>query len=410
MNLIDLYLYACGKSEVPEDLHKWAFISLMAACVRDQIWLMKGDRLFPNLYVMLICSSGVGKGTAINKVHKLALTPGLEAINLHRIKLTQASLVDLMSIKATTAAGAGANGNSSSNGKPKLPAGAVASKVYILTPELGNSVGSGQQAKDLIKMTTDLYDAQEFNPEEYTRTSGFHVIKRPVLNWLGGTTRQWLMESLDSADIFSGAFARIVGVQVNFDPTVRYPKPIYPPDRDEVLSYIAARLLGISKLRGEFKLTREAKEEEEEWIMSREMPPEDDPGFAVARREHDQILKVIQVISLAHEKHWHKLRGTVEDWREAKALIEAVNSRVRDLFNYAVETPQSQVVERGRNILRTQGYISHAMFLRRLRVRSDEFIHVVKTLEETEEIRVSVKKNVTYYTWHEHGLDFRKGE
>jgi hypothetical protein len=397
-NLIDMYVYAQGQSEVPPEMHKWSFMSLLAACMRDNVWYnkFKDTKLLPNLYVLFIGPSGVGKGSAINPVNKLAIADGMERINARRIKLTAAALVDVMSKGA--------------------PPGAefVPSKIYLLTPELSNSIGAGQQAKDLIRMMTDLYDAGEFNPEEYTRTNKGHKIKRPVVNWNGGTTKEWLMSSLDMESVLSGFTARTICLQVDYDYILQHPmrRPVYPDDRDEVLAYISDRLVKLTQLRGPMRMTREAQEIEASWYEARKenYPDPEDPKFPVWRREHDMVLKVTMNYASA-SRHWHKRIMTSDDFSNAVSDVEAITSKIDTLINYASSTPQTAVIERCRNLLRQSGKLPHSALLRRLKVRSDEFDAVMATLRETREVEFGYNEDQNEFTYewleseHELGLE-----
>ena len=72
-NLVELYGYICGESEVPKEFNKWAFMSLLASRVEDRVWLEKDidEKMSPKLYVFLIGPSRLGKGSAIGKVLRL---------------------------------------------------------------------------------------------------------------------------------------------------------------------------------------------------------------------------------------------------------------------------------------------------------------------------------------------------
>lgn len=93
-NFFELYRHICGESEVPAIYHFWSAVSLIAATVEDRVWYQKfkHEALFPNLYVMLVGPSGLGKGMAISHLVRLA-DCGI-TINKFRGRVTAAHLID----------------------------------------------------------------------------------------------------------------------------------------------------------------------------------------------------------------------------------------------------------------------------------------------------------------------------
>jgi hypothetical protein len=98
-SFIEWYLYSAGLSWVPAEFHLWCALSVIAACVADRVWFEKfrGERLTPNLYVMLIGPSGVGKNQAIRKAQKLVeRAPNRERVGLYRGKISAQSLLSYL--------------------------------------------------------------------------------------------------------------------------------------------------------------------------------------------------------------------------------------------------------------------------------------------------------------------------
>ena len=72
-NLIDLYLHSRGEDDVPYYFHFWCCISAIGAAVGNRVFFhrVRERPLYPNMYVILIGESGVGKGRAIDLVEDL---------------------------------------------------------------------------------------------------------------------------------------------------------------------------------------------------------------------------------------------------------------------------------------------------------------------------------------------------
>lgn len=285
-NFVDLYMHMVGKSEVPRAYHEWACLSLMAACVADRVWLekFKGSKLAPNLYVILIGPSGDGKGVGISRA--LKFVKDLPIVNTYRGKSTGQYLIEHLGRQR------------------KLPDGRRVienAKLYLATPELSMSVGTGQIADDFIKIMTDLWEGGDEIPLQFgTRMYGNVVIRGQCINWIGGSTKQWFVDTLNLAAIKGGAVARMVLVVAQADPSVRYTEPVLPDDYDEVRDHLQARVLMLTSAEGMFEKSREAWEVEDRWYHDpARQPPDDDALVPTWKRQHDLVLKLAQLYCLA---------------------------------------------------------------------------------------------------------------
>lgn len=164
-NLLALYLHQCGETEVPKLFHVWSCLSIIAASVADRVGLekFKGSLLAPNLYVILIGPSGLGKGEAIGAAMKFVAEN--RKINAFQGKATAPYLLDYLGKKHNI------------NGKRVI----ANPKLFLITPELSMSVGKGDYADGFIKLMTELYTSHTVPIREGTRTGGSVTILDPCL-------------------------------------------------------------------------------------------------------------------------------------------------------------------------------------------------------------------------------------
>jgi len=150
-----------------------------------------------------------------------------------------------------------------------------------------------------MKTMTKLWEGEDYGDiHEGTVSAGHVVVKSPCLNWIAGSTLDWLMHSVTPDEVHGGAFARISVIHAERDYEKRLPEITYPPDVDEVAEHLVARLHEITTLRGQFQKTAQAIERERYWYMQRPKP--DSPQMeATWSREHDMLLKFAMVASLA---------------------------------------------------------------------------------------------------------------
>jgi len=294
-DLVHLYKHHVGLSEVPVDLHVWAAIAGIAACVADRVWIMKlGKKLTPALYTMMVTSSAAGKGGAVD-----VLTPYLEeldAVNMYSGVITAQKLIQMMAgpkIKKHVA-------------KETAPSELVVkepSKIFLVTEELGWCLGTGPPAIEFIRTMTGIYNKSN-KIQKATVTRGRAVIHHASLNWFAGTTIQWLVDSLPKNAIEGGFIGRLIIIDSDRDVRIRHRDAIFPPDRDEVIAHLMKRFRRLTTVEGEFRVTKEARQIEDQWYYSRP-EPDDVRLIPIWRRQHDHMLKLAMVLSLSES---HDLR------------------------------------------------------------------------------------------------------
>lgn len=347
-NIIRLYRHCAGKSEIPDEYHLWSVISLIAASVADRVHCQKfaESKLFPNLYVMLIGASGGGKDHAVEIVLKLILDN--PRINSYYGKTTAAHFIDFMAHKHKRREGA------------KLVV--EDSKVFFVTPETSWSLGSGHLAEDMVKLLTGLYKGGEFPVREGTRLHGSLEFRNNCINWLAGTTKVWLMKTLTRDDIEGGPLARVVAVNSDYDPNVRMWWPEYPADREEVMKELRSRINELCYITGEFEIEHDAKKIDEQWYMTREMP-DDDSMLPSWKRQHDLVLKLSMILSLADDISLVIRSNHV---KRAQVLAHEVHKKLPDLISFASVTPETKGLEQVRRMIQRYQRIPRYILMQRL--------------------------------------------
>ena len=335
-NLLDLYMHTCGRSEVPDDFWRWSFVSLMAACAGDKVWVRKlrGSPVKPDLFIFLIGPSALGKGTAIDRVVDMEIKSEL-GINRFLGDVSAAGLKDHMS---------------------------EGDGLWLVMDELATDIGSGKQADNFVKLMTKLYTAN--NPiDSRIRGDGKHTgghirIEKPFINWLAGTTWDWLIETITAKSTHGGFGSRIQPIFAHYNLGVRYRRPIYPKDCERVEELIRARLLQIAYgVEGEFKMTEQAEAMEEQWYMNRPSPEEESiiPWW---RRGHDLMLKLAMLHSLMLRTDMKIRRG---DIYQAIQWYQGLYKCARKLLQLAAETPESAKVERVQAYIQSKGEVKHTL-------------------------------------------------
>jgi len=374
-NFYDLYRHICGDSEVPAIFHFWACTALIAAVAQDRVWIEKERRvkMFPNLYIILVGPSGLGKGMAISQANRL-LDDSVR-IPKYRGRVTFARLIDRM-------------------GKPTVGENGVCSiadpRLWLIMDELKNDVGSGMLVEDFVGMMTEIYTASNYTLNTGTRTHGDVDLVRPVLNWFAGTTESWLYKILTADMVETGFPARICFIFGGYTGELK-PRIRYPDDVDFIWEHLVARLYNIACQQGKCLMTQSAEAAVDKWYVSREVP-EDDAMKPVWRREHDMLLKFGLVNVLADGgplvmRHKHIAKSI--------AMINTMRKYGERILTAASATKETKEIDIVGKWVQMKGQIGHSDLTRAMHKKGLNAWRVrqsIQDLKQKDLISVGVTK------------------
>lgn len=380
-DVLQVYLHLVGKSQVPVDYHLWACLSLLAAVASDRVGYPKWKKklLHPNLYTMLVGPSGCGKGVAIDIAEGfLAELHEMDLVTFWRGAITGPALIDQIAHKKEGA-----------------------SKIILVMPELSQQIGIGPQADLLLKTLTDLYTGSVSSIKERTRTSGYHEIEPPCINWLSGTIKEWLVEGVPKSHLFGGSLARVCTIFRDQDYRTRVLDPWVPSDYKLCRDYIAARLEAICYLEnGVFEMTKQAKQVERAWFYGRN-DPKSDTEAPFWNREHDMVLKLAMLFSLSESTDL-----VIKDrhMTAAQRLVKSTYADREQLINYASVTRDTEPIQVASDLIKKPGAISRNLLLRkaiRHGFNTRQLDEAISALYQSNTIRVTEQNGKEWLVWRD---------
>lgn len=385
-----LYLHHAGKSEIPPTYHLWAAITLLAAAIGDGAWVAKfaDSPIRPNLYTMLIGPSGIGKDHAVETTTKFA--NGIDAINLYNGELTAAFLITLLAQNA-------------SHVDDQTIEGA---RLFLTTPELAMSVGEGEHARALIKHMTGLYGGGNVPFKKGTLTSGLIVAKRPCINWLAGTTADWLVDAIPANAIKGGFLGRFVCIPEDYNLDLRVPKPLFPANRQFIVDYLRARVEALTKPTGQMTLSVDAAEIEDYWYRQRPSPS--DPLMVPTwRRQHDLVYKLSIILAKARDELTARIEKV--DWVQAMKLAAVSERGAYFVLAAVAQTPETAKIDQIAETIQRSRYIQHASLMRRMRLSAKEAESAIRTLIGRGQVRIEQRHGNRgpagrFYFWVEESM------
>lgn len=254
---ISAYLSFLNDTESPEQFHRWAFLSAVAARLGRRVFLRHGHNLiYPNMYVMLVGAPATRKSSSIKIPKELLADSGYSSFAFTKSS-KQKFLIDW------------ANGSIATGGKEfdmaaaldtPIPEAAVAkdplhasSDCFIAIDEFIDFIGIGDF--NFLSLLTTLWD----NPARYDerlKNSESVSIPNPTLSILGGITPTSLALALPSDANGSGFLSRII--LVYSEPTNR--RIAFPriPTEEERKVFVET-LDGLQYFQGECTLSEAAR-------------------------------------------------------------------------------------------------------------------------------------------------------
>lgn len=306
-NWIDSVLSATRENEAPPRFFYWSALAAISAAVRKNVWLERYYyKLYPNIFVFLVATSGLKKGIPVNLVKKLVASADCTRTVSGRNSV-QAIITDLS--KAYTKE----NGQVISAAHGFLVSGELAS-FLIHDP-------------DALTILTDLYNTHEYEKEwrNSLKSTGVEKLKAPCITLLGATNEIHFADAVPSNAIGGGFIARTFIV---FEDQRGVINPLTErPEHIVDVASLASYLREVSQVKGEFRWSDEAKKAYEAWYYKYAAKKHSDPTGTMERMP-DQVIKVAMLLSLAEDLELvllaHHIHRSLEDCLECVAGVRRV--------------------------------------------------------------------------------------
>ncbi len=275
--------------ETPESWIYWSLMCCISAVAANAYTLrtLKGNLLYyPNLYIILMGESGLGKGFPVNLSKRL-----VQACDSTRVIAGRSSIQAIIKELAST---------KSVQGKPVI----TDSRGFIVNGELSTAI---IQDPDSLTILTDLYDRNyNSNWVNLLKGDGAEKLKEPYITCLFGSSPAHFYDSIPQANIEGGYIGRNLVIyeekrskdvdlldsekeSIDEDKFTNYIVPKFVPHLQKIATN-KARLIPNEEARMIFNTWRK------EWRSSQHQY-NDRTGFV--NRVPDHILKVAMCLALS---------------------------------------------------------------------------------------------------------------
>lgn len=310
MSWLDLLIKETDFVETPKQWLYWSGLATISAITSPNINVNKGAyKLKPNLYILLVGRSGLGKGFGPAVSRKL-----VEAVNNTRVISGRGSIEGI--IKELAFAKASGNGAVSiKDARGYLCSGEFASSLY--------------EATHALTILTDLYDSH-YNPNwvNTLKNSPIESLRFPCITMLSGANQDMFDLTIEKHHRSGGFIGRTL--LISADKRYRANSMVY--EEGEVIPEVdyeklLIHLKELSKLEGSMIWTKAAIKTYNEWFYPyRDADIDDKTG--THDRLNDHVIKVATCISLARKLD---MRLEEEDIDEAITACTNLSNTARQV-------------------------------------------------------------------------------
>ena len=377
MSWLDEVMQSSAEVESPKQWIWWSAISAIAAVSGSNGFLDKHYyKLSPNLFVMLLGKSGLGKGWPIWLAKELVTVVDTTRVISGRNSI-QAVVKELGTITTR-------------NGKPAIPD----SRGFLVSGEFVNFV---IQDPHSLSILTELYDTH-YNKEwkNTLKGSGIDTLKNVCLTMLGASSPPHFREVVHAKDIEGGFLGRTLMVYEEtrgfINPLLEKPDKLFDP------LHAAEYLVEVSKLRGEFSYSDGAKRIYSSWYYDlRARDTADKTG--TVQRVHNHVEKTAMCLAMARDLTLEIQPQDIDKAIEVCTTLLTHVDKVMQGSGGKSEISQEQVMVL-QLLLKSPDYeLTRTKVLQKLFGDVDSFVlnRVIETLSEAKAVVATTRGGHTYY-------------
>lgn len=266
------------EAETPRQWILWSGLSAIGAVAGPNVWLDKFYyKLSPNMYVMLIGKSGLGKGLGTWLAKTL-----VEKCDITRVMAGRNSIEAIINELSKS--------RSREDGSPMLKD----ARAYLISGEFANFI---IQSPNALTILTEWYDTHYLGEWKNTlKHSGVERLKGLNISLLGAASPAHFKDFVSERDVEGGFIGRTLLIYA--EKRHRINPLTVAPETSMDIDRLAKGLQAIAAIRGEFKWDKDASILFSDWYRTYRSVERDDKT-GTDQRFPDHILKVAMCLALS---------------------------------------------------------------------------------------------------------------
>lgn len=377
------YDYAAPLTEAPEIYHLFVAFALMAAACSRKVHLPFGaQKIFPNLWIILIApSSRLKKSTALSIGSRIITASSLDVT--YPNEFSREAMMEILA---------------------QRPQG------LFIWNELGGTLRNfeANYMRGTKEMLTEMFDC----PSEYKRVikSQEIVIKDPCISIMSASTVEWLNGAIKEHDVKGGFLPRFIFIPAD-KPSKLLP---IPPVPDPVQRAEVVRLLeGIAQREGVFQLSQDAADIYDSWYRDNDRQMAKDIDSESLAPFYSRLSMCLLKFAMLYElSAVGSFTVSVESMQSSCALVDQLKVNIKDLMDTELLlTPEAVLNKKVTTIVKQHPGITRSELLRKSRALAKQLETAVQLLTERGEL-LSQRENgkqVRYFPFN-HDKDANDAE
>ena len=335
-NWIKSYIHFTRNHLAEEQFHTFTALAVLSISVNKNAWMDAGHyKTYPNLFILFIGPSSVGKSTSSGIGISLLRDAKLQHINIFTDFITSAGLVEFMSLSTCTMEIAGKIIH-------KTP-------VMIYASEIGTLINTRSNIQELTLIITELFN-KTGDFENRTKGGGKTVIKGPNLTFFACCFPEWIDEELKSIALRSGFLGRMLLVKSS-KRRFKGMKALTPEDntlRADLIHDLQIIANSSNMEEGRMTWTKDAERAWESWTDTLPLDLTSDDTIEVQGfigRKAQYVQRIAMLSSLSKSSNFIV---TIDDFNFGMEMVSICEENARGL---KIQPGHVQRVDRIRNVI-----------------------------------------------------------
>jgi len=401
-NWLTAYSLYTEISEAPLTFDFWTGIGTIAGALQRQVFIDEIKfKIYPNFYIIFVAPPGIAtKSTTtgvgmklLKKIDSVRMGPASMTWQGLTRGLQEAHQLIPMSDPKTT--------------DPLAMEYISQSVVTCEVSELGTFLDMRDGA--LLSVLIDLWDGKDVSWERWLSTQDNTNIENPLINIIGATTPNWLEENFNNNTIEGGLTSRIIFV---YGDAKRRIIPfisdlVDPGANTDLENALVHDLKEISKLKGKFNITREARNFVGDWYYKhwsddgaeREVHLKDPKFAGYCARKFAHLMKLSSILSVAESD---SLVIELKHVQTAFAILVGLEGNMLSVFSTMGKVISSKHMDVISAVLRTRRKVEKFSLWRTCMnsMNLKEFAEAIDGLVEAGYVIIRNEGGTYYYCYH----------
>jgi hypothetical protein len=393
------YVYSLRGTEIPTLYAIWSALFMLSTAIKREAWTSwYPDKLFSNLYVILLGPPGRGKKSTTLDSQTQKIITGFPQYMQSRSKTQIKATIRTLTGKATPEALLEAlkpNRNSITllnelNEPLKKKSGDTmrykpGAQLAIILSEMSTTINKQQYAQTMIENLLTLFDCHDQWPWRTVKRNVI-MLEKLYTTFIAATTWKGFRESLPGAALGDGFLSRTIIVPIKTNPREMFPPKPVPngPDRTEImrrLAWIAEHTWGKHTISGE------AIAAYREWYHYHiERTNIDEEYQELYSRMDNHILKLMLLMKAQRYSTGNTIE--LEDFENARDLVMLTMREVGETISEIGGDETMMQLNKIRNYVRKKGTVDRATLMRNMKLQADQVNNFMTTLKERGEIYI----------------------